>query len=284
MYSNYIEKAAAIALKETARPKAINALTGLLQTLQYENDIDRFRVAVFILDIDPKTSEAKATLTDLLNSKTYRESAALILSENNFDDQEAKRIVNTQKKSSEEINQISKSLIFFKEKRLQAIKALEACNDVSYLICQFRDGFEIKHNAETSVKHNFQAAKARLAQIGIEDINIIKSLLQLLFTKPSHFLCNHIISLFEQIITSNFVYTSVVKMLSDYRDEKLIELSCDTRARCAIEILSYCAQKMPYPDFYQAWHQDTFTNTATTNLNIANLPQVLAEAIDNEPD
>lgn len=256
MYSNYIEKAAAIALKETARPKAINALTGLLQTLQYENDIDRFRVAVFILDIDPKTSEAKATLTDLLKNKTYRESAALILSEKNFDDQEAKRIVNTQKKSSEDINQISKSLKIFKEKRLQAIKALEACNDVSYLICQFRKGFEIKHNGETSVKHNFQAAKARLAQIGIEDINIIKSLLQLLFTKPSHFLCNNIISLFEQIITSNFVYTSVVKMLSDYRDEKLIELSCDTRSRCAIEIFSYCAQKIPYPDFYQAWGGD----------------------------
>jgi len=44
------------------------------------------------------------------------------------------------------------------------------------------------------------------------------------------------------------------------------------------------AQNLPYPDFYQAWHQDTLTNTATANLNLANLPQVLAEAINNQPE
>ncbi|UNU26457.1 NACHT domain-containing protein [Microcoleus vaginatus] len=37
-------------------------------------------------------------------------------------------------------------------------------------------------------------------------------------------------------------------------------------------ILWHYAQKMPYPDFYQAWHQATPTNSATANLNLANLP------------
>ena len=50
------------------------------------------------------------------------------------------------------------------------------------------------------------------------------------------------------------------------------------------ELISHYAQNRPYPDFYQTWHQDTITNTATANLNIANLPQVLAEAINNQPD
>ncbi|MCL1471333.1 HEAT repeat domain-containing protein [Argonema antarcticum] len=50
------------------------------------------------------------------------------------------------------------------------------------------------------------------------------------------------------------------------------------------ELLWYCSQNLPYPDFYQAWHQDTLINTATANLNIANLPQVLAEAINNKPE
>ena len=50
------------------------------------------------------------------------------------------------------------------------------------------------------------------------------------------------------------------------------------------ELIWHYAQNLPYPDFYQAWHQNTLTNTATANLNIANLPQVLAEAINNQPE
>jgi len=50
------------------------------------------------------------------------------------------------------------------------------------------------------------------------------------------------------------------------------------------KLIWHYAQNLPYPDFYQAWHQDTITNTATANLNIANLPQLLAEAINNQPD
>ncbi|WP_144017787.1 HEAT repeat domain-containing protein [Planktothrix sp. PCC 11201] len=50
------------------------------------------------------------------------------------------------------------------------------------------------------------------------------------------------------------------------------------------ELIWHYAQNLTYPDFYQSWHQDTLTNTATENLNIANLPQVLAEAINNQPE
>ena len=49
-------------------------------------------------------------------------------------------------------------------------------------------------------------------------------------------------------------------------------------------ILWHYAQNIPYPDFYQAWHQDTPINSATANLNLANLPQLLAEAINARPD
>jgi hypothetical protein len=49
-------------------------------------------------------------------------------------------------------------------------------------------------------------------------------------------------------------------------------------------ILWHYAQNLPYPDFYQAWHPDTLTNSATTSLNLANLPQLLAEAINDRPD
>jgi HEAT repeat protein/energy-coupling factor transporter ATP-binding protein EcfA2 len=50
------------------------------------------------------------------------------------------------------------------------------------------------------------------------------------------------------------------------------------------ELIWHYAENLPYPDFYQAWHQDTLTNTATANLNLANFPQVLTEAINDRPD
>lgn len=278
MYPNYIEKAAAIALKETNHLKVINALTVLLQTLPPESERVNFTVAAFILDIDPNNFAAKATITNLLNSKNYREAAESLLSNNNnHNEREQKNIIDRQEKSPEEINQMSKLLKSFEENRLQKIKALETCNDVNYLIGQFRDGFEIKNNGETSIKHTFTAAKARLAQIGREDISIIEPILQLLFTKPSHFLCRNIIDLlFEKIINSNSLYFLVIKRLKEYLDGKVIKLSFDT-SRCAIEILLYCAQKLPYPEFYRAWHGLTETQTSplVQTLNLAELPQLL---------
>ncbi|MEG4487197.1 NACHT C-terminal alpha/beta 1 domain-containing protein [Microcoleus sp. D2_18a_B4] len=85
--------------------------------------------------------------------------------------------------------------------------------------------------------------------------------------------------------------------------ETLEKMKIDTDKQCAVitalkanvndsqqidergyKLIWHYAQNLPYPDFYQAWHQDTLTNTATANLNIANLPQVLAEAINNQPE
>jgi HEAT repeats len=49
-------------------------------------------------------------------------------------------------------------------------------------------------------------------------------------------------------------------------------------------LIWHYAQNLPYPDFYQAWHQDTLTNPATASLNLSNLPKILAEAINDRPD
>ncbi|OKH39418.1 hypothetical protein NIES2119_06680 [[Phormidium ambiguum] IAM M-71] len=71
---------------------------------------------------------------------------------------------------------------------------------------------------------------------------------------------------------------SVIKILkSNFNNSQQIDYAY-------YELIWHYAQNLPYPDFYQAWHQDTLTNTATANLNIANLPQVLAEAINNQPE
>jgi HEAT repeat protein len=68
--------------------------------------------------------------------------------------------------------------------------------------------------------------------------------------------------------------------------ETLEKMKIDTDKQCAVitalkanfndsqqidergyKLIWHYAQNMPYPDFYQAWHQETLTNSATANLN-----------------
>ncbi|MDL5057671.1 NACHT domain-containing protein [Geitlerinema calcuttense] len=270
MYSNYIEKSAVKALKETNRLQAIHALTDLLKMLQHKSEKDCFRVAAFILDIDSKNTESKTVLINLLSNESYRQAAISILSAKNIDHPEVKRSVEKQKISLASANQIlgkqlqsqinrrwNKERSLHQEKRLQAIKNLTECNDVNYLICQLRNGFEIQTRGGTHMKHTFVAAHTRLAQIGVGKISVLRAILHLLFTKPSHFLCNQTINLCQQIITDDSMYISVIKILKDYLKGEVIDFNSDAY-KCSGEIFFYCADKLPYPQFYQAWHQDNF--------------------------
>ncbi|WP_341731061.1 HEAT repeat domain-containing protein [Microcoleus sp. EPA2] len=86
------------------------------------------------------------------------------------------------------------------------------------------------------------------------------------------------------IILKRFPMSSVVSNLKNYMQSQ-ISTDRDFDLYCKLyDILWHCAQNLPYPDFYQAWHQDTLTNSATASLNLANLPQDLADAINDRPD
>ncbi|MEG5061168.1 NACHT domain-containing protein [Microcoleus sp. A2-C5] len=70
----------------------------------------------------------------------------------------------------------------------------------------------------------------------------------------------------------------------------------DDRIRENYSVLWHCAQNLPYPTFYQAWHDSATTpdpevpeNTADStpsaqSFKSANLPQLLTKAINNHPD
>ena len=70
----------------------------------------------------------------------------------------------------------------------------------------------------------------------------------------------------------------------------------DYRIRENYSVLWHCAQNLPYPTFYEAWHDSATTRDpevpettadstpSAQSFNSANLPQVLANAIDNQPD
>ncbi|MEG4047256.1 NACHT C-terminal alpha/beta 1 domain-containing protein [Microcoleus sp. Pol17_C1] len=122
-----------------------------------------------------------------------------------------------------------------------------------------------------------------LGKIGIGNKVVIAALIKLLQTTQSEGIRREAASSLKQVLTTNDQYYSVVLIFKAYLTDEVYKNKFD-RFDEFYTVIWHCAQNLPYPDFYQAWHQDTLTNTATGNLNIANLPQVLAEAINDRPE
>jgi energy-coupling factor transporter ATP-binding protein EcfA2 len=108
-----------------------------------------------------------------------------------------------------------------------------------------------------------------LGKAASKNIDATKAVVKLLTTTHKPILAREAIYFLKTIPNSNLL-AIVVLGLKDY-----------IKASETPEIMWHCAQIMPYPDFYQAWHPDTLTNSATTSLNLANLPQDLADTINN---
>jgi energy-coupling factor transporter ATP-binding protein EcfA2 len=108
-----------------------------------------------------------------------------------------------------------------------------------------------------------------LGKAASKSIDATKVVVKLLTTTHEQIIAREAIYFLKTILNRNLLAIVVIG-LKDYIEDSE-----------AYEIIWHCAQNMPYPDFYQAWHQDTIPNSATASLNIANLPQLLAEAIND---
>ncbi|GET40422.1 PBS lyase HEAT domain protein repeat-containing protein [Microseira wollei NIES-4236] len=113
-----------------------------------------------------------------------------------------------------------------------------------------------------------------LGEIGQGNQNAIDALVQLLSSPQlDDYDRGQVVASLKEIETDK--QFAVIKALkANFNDSQQINN--------AYYVIWHYAQNMPYPDFYQAWHQDTPTNTATASRNLANLPQYLAEAIHNQ--
>jgi predicted NACHT family NTPase len=111
-----------------------------------------------------------------------------------------------------------------------------------------------------------------LGKAASKNIDATKAVVKLLTTTHEPILAREAIYFLKTIPNSNLL-AIVVLGLKDYIKDSETP-----------EIMWHCAQIMPYPDFYQAWHQDTLPDSATASINLANLPHILAEAINNQPD
>lgn len=97
-------------------------------------------------------------------------------------------------------------------------------------------------------------------------------------------------------ILQKFTSQYAVSELKKYLVELLIKKDLRFYRRCYDDILGYCTQTMPYPEFYKAWHSPTTlapenhdlttvgSTPLTQQLNQAILPQDLRAAVDEDAD
>jgi HEAT repeat protein len=143
----------------------------------------------------------------------------------------------------------------------------------------------IVHDILKPFENFWESSKAldSLGEIGNGSKNAIHALVKVLEIAKAEYARRRATKSLLKIITTDENRQEVVSLLQPHLKTETYENNFDLFKDCYV-VLWECAQTMPYPDFYQAWHQDTLPNSTTASLNLANLPQLLAEALNNRPD
>ncbi|MBE9229744.1 NACHT domain-containing protein [Phormidium sp. LEGE 05292] len=301
------------ALQETNQIKALNILVDRLDT--EDNHIRRL-VADLILTINPDNTKAVQTLIQLLSTSNYHDEQANIIGSL------AKvRVLNSELSSilkqflmsqDEYVRYLTASRLTKTESdQSQAIKVLKNLlgtwvNDfAAHCLKQVAPEVPVTliFLEPYSDEISFTSVTSRLEILGLGnfDLDVLNSKFQNIVNLLINFIHiskdrkereDAVRSLSTLLLSKKFsnrqeLFPSIVTGLKiGILDRVYTNDSLDTYntyGHC-YDILWHCSQNLPYPDFYQAWHQDTLTNTATANVNIANLPQDLAEAINNQPE
>jgi len=134
-----------------------------------------------------------------------------------------------------------------------------------------------------------------LGEIGKGSKNAIHALVKVLEIAKAEYARRRGTKSLLKILTTDEHRQEVVSLLLPHVKTETYENNFDLFKDC-YEVLWDCAQNLPYPTFYEAWHDSPTTpdpevpeNTADStpsaqSFNSANLPQLLAAAINNQPD
>ncbi|MEZ2302156.1 MAG: HEAT repeat domain-containing protein [Microcoleus sp.] len=284
-------------------PNTIHTLLQLLSSDQL-NDVTRMQVAVSLGNIDPGNQNAIHTLVQLLSSDQLDDVTHMQVTESlGKIGQGNQNAINTllQLLSSDQLNhnirrQVAESLGKIDPGNQNAINALVqliSSNQLDNLtprlviesLGKIGQGNQNAINALVQLLSSNQLddviciiqVAENLGKIGQGNQNAINALVQLLSSNQLDDDTRwQVAEILEKIPTNKQL--AVIKTLKvNFNNSQQID-------EYLYKLIWHYAQNLPYPDFYQAWHKDTLTNTATGNLNIANLPQVLAEAINERPD
>ncbi|MFB2935863.1 HEAT repeat domain-containing protein [Aerosakkonemataceae cyanobacterium BLCC-F154] len=287
---------------DPGNPQAIDALVQLLSS-PHLNDYTRRRVAESLGNIGPGNPQAIAALVQLLSSEQLNNSNRRQVAESlgNIDPGNPQAIdALVQLLSSPQLDdvtrrQVAESLGNIDPGNPQAIDAL-----VQLLSSPHLNDYTRRQVAESLGNidpGNPQAIAALVQLLSSEQLNnsnrrqVAESLGNIDPGNPQAI--DALVPLLKSDQLNVYDRQQVAKSLKKIHTDKHFAVITTLKAnfnnsqqidKDYYELIWHYAQNLPYPDFYQAWHQDTLTNTATANLNIANLPQDLAEAINNQPE
>jgi len=136
---------------------------------------------------------------------------------------------------------------------------------------------------ELSYHSNFVISNFAIEYLGAANViheQVIQALIDLVYNAPDSRI--YAASSLGKIL-KRYPLSSAVSNLKNHIQNQ-ISTNRDFGFYELYDVLWHCAQTMPFPNYYQAWHQDTLTNSATASPNLVNLPKMLAEAINDRPD
>jgi predicted NACHT family NTPase len=266
----------------TGNEKAIAALVQLLQSNNLDNDT-RSLVAYSLGEIDPGNDFAIAALVQLLQSNNLdndtRWQVASILGKIDPGNEKAITAL-VQLLQSNNLDNDTRSLVAYSlgeidpgnEKAIAALVQLlqsnNLDNDTRWLVASILG--KIDPGNEKAIAALVQLLQSNnlddytrrhvassLGKIGTGNENAIAALVQLLQSNNLNYdTRRQVASSLGKILQNNQHRSKVVKALSGYwqLDDKYYDLAWK------------CAQNMPYPVFYQAWHQHNVATRAMRSL------------------
>jgi hypothetical protein len=139
-------------------------------------------------------------------------------------------------------------------------------------------------------------AASSLEEIGKGNPDAIAALTQLILTSENHDIRSQAADSLKEILTETQQMTGVVTALKDCLSDETYENDYG-KFKNSYAVIWHCAQNLPYPTFYDAWHHppttphpevpDTtavgFTSTTST-LNWQTFPQDIAREINNQAE
>ncbi|HLO86068.1 MAG TPA: NACHT domain-containing protein [Nostocaceae cyanobacterium] len=259
-----ITEGAELALQETDKKRAIKELIDFLKLVEEEQPF-LIEVARFLLKIDPTNSYAIKALTKILSKGIYGIEAAFLLLESNPDNVDARKFCT--KEYELQTKETRKILRDSFESYRQAMKEepIKNCNDIENLIQQLNKSYKNLDNDGFDADNdywNFIAAVERLSEIGYANRNVIYVLMNLLIgkeyslSKDSYELTDifkTIVNCLQKIINEQTALDIVLNFKSDLHQKN--EENSYHVYQYLFQIMWYCAEKLTYTGFYEAWQK-----------------------------
>jgi hypothetical protein len=262
--NNYTRRLVAESLGKIGQgnQKAINALVQLLSSPQLDVDT-RWQVAESLGGIDQGNQKAIDTLVQLLSSPQLDVDTRWDMADS------LSKIGQGNQKAINALVQLLNSVALDEETRWQVRESLGNIGRGNY------KGHILMQLLNSPALPNYTHSKA--TNIDQSNPEVIDGLVQVLGSSQLDVMFRWKAAEKLKEISTNKQFAVIKTLKHNFNNSQQID-------DYYYNLIWHYAQNLPYSDFYQAWHQDTLTNTATANLNIASLPQDLAEAINNHPE